>query len=229
MVRQEEWQTAQILEKSYQQLTRSRPKSKPSQLLDQRFDLDKDFFFGKYVLEIGVAFSSKIHDIDGASLKVGLDPLAKYYAPAYPKSAEHIQGRGEELPFIDNCLDAIICINTLDHTEKPHFVLLQIHRCLKKSGLLLFSVNTYSIPKFVRQTLLRRIDPMHPHHFSEKEVRLMFEDTFEIVAWFYKKHTFRERLRYLKGLIRSKRYRSILKLQVAETFFGLRQVWIKCK
>ena len=229
MTRQKEWQNAQILEKSYQQLPRSRLKSKPSQLLNQRFDLDKDFFFGKYVLEIGVSFISKIHGIDGASLKVGLDPLAKYYAPAYPKSAEHIQGRGEELPFIDNCLDAIICINTLDHTEKPHFVLLQIRRCLKKGGLLLFSVNTFPIPKFLRQYLLRRIDPMHPHHFSEKEVRLMFKDTFEIVTCFYKKHTFRERLRYIKELIRSKKFGSVLKLQVAETFFGLRQVWIKCK
>lgn len=229
MARQKEWQTAQILEKSYHQLPRSRLKSKSSQLLNQIFDLDKDFFFGKYVLEIGVAFSSTIHDIDGASLKIGLDPLAKYYAPAYPKSAEHIQGRGEELPFIHNCLDAIICINTLDHAEKPHFVLLEIRRCLKKGGLLLFSVHTFSIPWFLRQNLLRRIDPMHPYHFSEKEIRLMFKETFEIVTWFYKKDTLRKRLRFFRWLIRSKKFGSILKLQVAETFFGLREVWIKCK
>ena len=77
MVQHKEWETAQILEKRYQKLPRKRLESKPSQFLNQEFDLNNDFFYEKYVLEIGVALSGTIHDIDGASLKVGLDPLAK--------------------------------------------------------------------------------------------------------------------------------------------------------
>jgi SAM-dependent methyltransferase len=118
--------------------------------LHSDFGLCKSFFQKKSVLEVGANVYSPVHSLTDASRAVGIDPLTKYYCFGYPESAMQIQGRGEDLPFAEKSFDIAICLNVLDHTEKPEKVLKQINRCLKENGTLLLAIDTFSLSKWMR-------------------------------------------------------------------------------
>jgi SAM-dependent methyltransferase len=222
------WEKAQSEERKYQRISRSKLSSGPSQYLNKLYNLPSSFFYQQKVLEIGVAVWSTIHNLDGAILKVGIDPLANFYSEFYPRSAEHILGRGEELPFLHDSFDSIICLNTLDHTENPSLVLTEIRRCLKSGGTLLFSVHTFGLPKILRNNLLSKTDPTHPHHFEELEVLEMLHK-----SGFVLKHLLHTDLGFVfikktKDLIRGKRLRSALKYFIAKVFAGMNSTYIVC-
>jgi SAM-dependent methyltransferase len=224
------WLRAQVAEKKYHRVSGKQLSSEPSQYLNNYFHLSPSFFYGQKVLEVGVAVWSTIHNVDGATLKVGLDPLARYFSEAYPRSAEHIQGRGEELPFLSRSFDTIVCLNTLDHTENPLFVLREIRRCLKAGGTLLISVDTFTLPKILRRKLLAKADIMHPHHFGEREVlEILHELGFVIKRYFYQDSDLVSIERKMKNIIWDKRLGSALKYFFAKVFAGLRETWIVCK
>lgn len=225
------WLKAQIAEKNYHRLATAKKtlSSKPSQYLNNQFHLKSTFFQGQKVLEVGVAVWSTIHNLDGAILKVGIDPLAKYFSKVYPHSAEHIHGRGEELPFPHASFDTAICLNTLDHTEDPASVLNELRRCLKADGTLLLSVSTFALPKFLRNTLLRKTDPMHPHHFGELEVlKMLKRASFTPKRRHYRDKSFAQIRRKIRSMILAKRFDSALKYFAAKVLAGIQETWIMC-
>lgn len=89
------WLNAQKAERSYYNLPKTRVKLKKSPYLYNQFILKPGFFVGKNVLEVGSTINSHIHMIDEATeLRVGLDPLARFFSSAYPHSAEHVEAMG---------------------------------------------------------------------------------------------------------------------------------------
>jgi SAM-dependent methyltransferase len=221
--RKNRWKKAQHAERGYYHIPKKRTQAKPSQFLNRRFSLNRDFFNDKTILEIGCTINGEVHAIEGAYEKVGIDPLADIFSSTYPHGAEHIQGRGEELPFKNETFHVIICLNTLDHTENPYKVLKEIKRCLKKTGTFLFYVNTFSIFKTIRKRL-GIVDTPHPHHFSDSEVSYMFQQLgFSIDKHIYKRLGFdlirkQTRCRFMNAAIR---------LLIA-IFLGLGQSWYMC-
>ncbi|MDH5733499.1 MAG: class I SAM-dependent methyltransferase [Candidatus Bathyarchaeota archaeon] len=219
------WKKAQYAESEFYRIPKKRIQAKPSLYLNRQFLLDCDFFNDKTILEIGCAIHSAVHTIEGAYEKVGIDPLANTFGPAYPRCAEHIQGRGEELPFKDETFDVIMCLNTLDHTQNPYKVLKEIRRCLKRTGTLLFYVNTFSTFKTIRKKL-GIIDAPHPHHFSDSEVSYMFQRLgFDLNKHMYKKVGFD--FQRIKQQIRGRGVSSAVRELIA-IFFGLGQSWYMC-
>ena len=163
------WRIAQNVEKqAFNHITDKKPHAN-SEFFSQNFLIGSEFFCDKDILEVGCSPLAIIQGIKEAHFKVGIDPLAGEWACFYEKSTSHIQGMGEYLPFKDECFDAVLCINVLDHVQSPSETLKEIQRCLKKGGTLLLWLQTFSTLRIIRRGL-SLIDPPHPHHFSNGEI-----------------------------------------------------------
>lgn len=123
----------------------------------------------KDVLAVGGG-TGLIHALDNPQSQVSVDPLyeTKRITPTQT-NAEIICGTGEYLPLQKNSFDIAISHNVLDHTQNPNNVLDEISRVLDHNGQFFFTVNTFAIPKIIRNKL-GLIDTPHPHHFSIEEV-----------------------------------------------------------
>ena len=84
-----------------------------------------------------------------AAIKIGVDPLVNTYQELNMLISEskertptiYLSISAEDLPFIDNFTDIIICRNALDHMLDPNKGLEQICRVLKNDGLFYLSVD----------------------------------------------------------------------------------------
>ncbi len=56
------------------------------------------------------------------------------------KRAKLVKGNAEELPFSDSYFDAVLCSETLEHTQHPRKVLEELSRVVKPGGKLVVSV-----------------------------------------------------------------------------------------
>lgn len=144
----------------------------------------------KNVLAVGGG-TGLVHGLDHPKSLVSVDPLyeAKQILPTQT-NAEIVCGGGEHLSFKENSFGIVISHNVLDHTHNPNAVLDEISRVLKRDGQFLFTVNTFSIPRFIRNKL-GLIDTLHPHHFNTKEVEQMLHSSgFRIEKRDEKSHWF---------------------------------------
>ncbi|URA10308.1 class I SAM-dependent methyltransferase [Thermospira aquatica] len=93
------------------------------------------------------------------------------------------------LPFADEEFDIIIHHDVLEHTLKPHLVLTEQYRVLKKGGVLLFGTPNLLRPMNIVKLLLGRLvfpikigsyeetgDYIHIQEFHEQQVRVMLEE-----------------------------------------------------
>ena len=89
---------------------------------------------------------------------------------------------GEFLPFQDEVFDVVLLAQVLHHIPHPHLVLSEVHRCLKKDGLLLFGENVED-NYFLR--LSRTIYPSHDgmddledySHFRKSDLQNLIQDS----------------------------------------------------
>lgn len=137
------------------------------------------------IFDLGCGPDGLIFHIPKQGLKIGLDPLIDSYSIHYDISegVSLVKGVGEYLPFRDNCLDFVFCINTLDHTINPRKVLKSLWKTLKTGGLLLLDVNTEPLLDILFMKLGYRppLDEYHPHKLLPNEViRNLREVGFEI-------------------------------------------------
>jgi SAM-dependent methyltransferase len=168
-VSKKRWRNAQDAEKeSFSQQTFKKLVFE-SEFFFKNFRLNSDFFSGKDILEVGCSPAAIIHGIYKARIRLGVEPLADTWGGFYEKSTVHVKAVGEYLPVLSESIDAALCINVLDHVQVPTDVLNQLHRSLKKGGVLLLWLQTFSIFESARR-LLGRIDTPHPHHFNDAEV-----------------------------------------------------------
>jgi len=74
---------------------------------------------------------------------VGIEPSEEMLAAAVAQtstSIDHVRGRGESLPFKDECFDALLCMTALEFVQDPHAVLDQATRVVRPGGRLVFGV-----------------------------------------------------------------------------------------
>jgi len=171
------WRKAQEYElRFWQKYARQVPYS------DRQVPRDLDYVLsagleGRRVLEVGCGPVGTIFYVPG-TLRVGLDPLAREYVTSLGFSAcgvDLVAGIGEDLPFVDDTFDVIICGNVLDHVNQPGPVLAEIRRVLRSDGRLMMAVHV--IPRWLvsLRWALDRIDTAHPHHMTKSDVYRMIE------------------------------------------------------
>src|SRR2546430_12288601 len=113
---------------------------------DQYFGMDlSPLLQGKAVLDLGcftggrgVAWFEryKLKFLTGIDVKQVFIDAAKQFATLKKISADYRVAQGEELPFEDNSLDAILSYDVFEHVQNVQYALGECHRVLKKGGRL---------------------------------------------------------------------------------------------
>jgi 2-polyprenyl-3-methyl-5-hydroxy-6-metoxy-1,4-benzoquinol methylase len=109
------------------------------------FDLTKDDFRGKRVLDIGCGPRGSLEWADVASQRVGLDVLADDYRRELGAAKHNMEYRAcgaEKIPFTDAYFDIVTCLNALDHVDDIAASIREIKRVTGPGGLFLLSVET---------------------------------------------------------------------------------------
>ncbi len=57
----------------------------------------------------------------------------------YDLALQPVNGGGERLPFPAAHFDLIVCMDVLEHVQRPHDLLSEVNRCLKPGGLVYFT------------------------------------------------------------------------------------------
>lgn len=100
-----------------------------------------DEFHFRHIVRIPA--KSLVLDVGGTKhLKRGLFNIEQYdlrpmYVNLYTEKGTDVQADAAVLPFPDECFDAAICSELLEHVPEPLKILAEIHRVLRPSGILL--------------------------------------------------------------------------------------------
>lgn len=129
------------------------------------FDLDKSFYTGKSVLDIGCGPLGSLEWADNAVRRVGADTLGDRYLKLNKgtQSMAYIKAGAESLPFEDASFEIVSLFNSLDHVEDVNAAVKEAQRVLCVGGTLLLIVEvdhkpTITEPQTVDETLLHRFE-----------------------------------------------------------------------
>ncbi|MBI4232787.1 class I SAM-dependent methyltransferase [Candidatus Peregrinibacteria bacterium] len=127
-------------------------------------------FKGGIVCDVGCGPYGGLLPLIHAKHKIGLDPLANAYQQIIKNNEDFIfiNSPGEKIPFCNGTLDAVFCVNALDHARDPYQVLREIYRILKRGGYFAFSVDIGGTPQ-------------HPHLLLEKDLNKELLDKFAVI------------------------------------------------
>lgn len=114
------------------------------------FGIEKEFYRGKKILDIGCGPLGSLEWADTASKRIGLDPLAdKYKMLGTDRQAmEYVNAEAEKMPFPDDTFDVVSTFNSLDHVEDLDRVIAEIKRVLKPGGIFLLLTDTHTETTF---------------------------------------------------------------------------------
>ena len=103
------------------------------------FEIGKDFFSGKSVLDIGCGPRGSLEWADVAEERVGLDPLVNEYKELGidQHQMQYVDASSENIPFPDAHFDIVSSLNSLDHVEDIDKTIKEIKRVLKPGGVFL--------------------------------------------------------------------------------------------
>jgi SAM-dependent methyltransferase len=143
------------------------------------------------ILEIGAGPAGALTSLP-SNHKYAIDPLEDYFSTRKewtqirdPKVL-YQTGKGEALPYQDDFFDLIIIDNALDHCENPILVLDEIHRVLKKGGVIFFRQSVYHWwGRWIRKVVeLMALDKGHPFTFGKMQLIEFFKmRSWEIKAY----------------------------------------------
>jgi SAM-dependent methyltransferase len=129
----------------------------------------KRTFHNGVVCEIGCGPYGGLLPKIKAKTKFGLDPLANEYKKLHSEpEIIMLKSIAEEMPFTDSSLDAVFCVNALDHVLNPSKVINEIYRVLKKGGYLALSVDVDGTPG-------------HPHVIKEKYLDRKLKGKYKVI------------------------------------------------
>lgn len=96
-----------------------------------------------------------------------------------------VDGLADALPFADGELDAIVMTEVLEHVPDPKAALIELHRVLRRGGVLCFSVPTsYTELVFWRLHPDYAENATHERIFTRPELeRLIGLAGFEVIRW----------------------------------------------
>ena len=198
-VSQKRWRRAQRYERTYQErkakalaggerLLVAQKMSGGRELRD-RLSRFLNFSPSSRILEVG----SGPHGISfflAEGSRYSLDPLAVFYNRAFKaiqsgSGSKVVCAQGESIPFPGASFDLVITSNVLDHTMTPKKVLGEIHRVLRKDGVLYLGVNVC----LFRGSMLSKIHELvvapwfvlsafgpHPFCFQAKDILNLLQD-----------------------------------------------------
>jgi SAM-dependent methyltransferase len=134
------------------------------------FGLTKADYVGKRLLDIGCGPCGSLEWADGASERVGLDPLAEDYKKLVGDSHRmtYAAAPSEAIPFPDGHFDSVSTFNSLDHVDDVDATIAEIRRVTAPGGRVLLIVEIGHIPT-----------PTEPHHLDES-IALKFGPDFAI-------------------------------------------------
>ncbi|KKR58800.1 MAG: Methyltransferase type 11 [Candidatus Curtissbacteria bacterium GW2011_GWA1_40_47] len=167
----------------------------PKHLLNERVWFQKYLKGSDRVLDLGCGSGQYILKIaPKVKMCFGLDVDKKAISFAQKQAKEKllknikflIFDANRKLPFANNYFDEVIVSDTLEHLEKRSFVLSQINRVLKKSGLLfLVTDNPQTSWKKIQKSagLFYYADKDHKYEYSKEEiVKILIQKGFKILS-----------------------------------------------
>ncbi|WP_421773544.1 class I SAM-dependent methyltransferase [Gracilimonas sp.] len=103
------------------------------------FNLSKDFYAGKNILDIGCGPRGSLEWADNAEKRIGLDPLADEYLKLGAKNhkMEYVNSGSESMPYEMDYFDVVCSFNSIDHVESLEDTISEIKRVLKQGGVFL--------------------------------------------------------------------------------------------
>lgn len=103
------------------------------------FGIDRDFYSGKRMLDIGCGPRGSLEWADMARERIGLDSLAKEYRKLGAKrhKMRYVAAGAESIPFPTGYFDAAFAFNSLDHVQDVDRTIAEIKRVVKLNGLFL--------------------------------------------------------------------------------------------
>ncbi|MBW3652290.1 MAG: class I SAM-dependent methyltransferase [Actinobacteria bacterium] len=84
-----------------------------------QFGLERSFFAGKRVLDVGCGPRGSLEWATGAAQRVGLDPLVERYRELGidRHAMDYVAAAAERIPFADASFDVVATLNSLDHVD----------------------------------------------------------------------------------------------------------------
>jgi SAM-dependent methyltransferase len=130
------------------------------------FDLHRDDYNAKRVLDIGCGPAGSLEWADMTAQRVGLDPLV----PSYLKLGgnnhrmEYVAAGSDDIPFPDEHFDIVTCLNALDAVDNLDGTIREIKRITKRGGIFLLLVEidhppTSIQPITVNDIALQKLGP----------------------------------------------------------------------
>ncbi|MBY8977674.1 methyltransferase domain-containing protein [Rhodobacteraceae bacterium NNCM2] len=129
------------------------------------FELSKEYFAGKKLLDIGCGPLGSLEWADNAAKRVGVDPLGDRYQKLNKsaQSMEYVRAGAESLPFGDGAFDIVSLFNALDHVENVSNAVNEAQRVVAAGGDILLIVEvdhrpTITEPHYLTEAILDDFD-----------------------------------------------------------------------
>lgn len=108
----------------------------------RQFDLDRAFFHGKRVLDVGCGPRGSLEWCEGAAQRVGLDPLVDRYRGLGidAHAMTYVHAPAERMPFEDGSFDVVASLNSLDHVDDVERAIDEITRVAAPGATWLLTV-----------------------------------------------------------------------------------------
>lgn len=132
------------------------------------------------ILDAGCAFGDLLAllDLDGfATYGIDISEYALKRAKKKTKAKLVLGNLNKTLPYKSNFFDAIFALDIIEHLESPYKFLLELHRVLKKEGILFVQTpNINSIfEKFAKDKWFAYSDETHLHLFNRKSLQFLLQ------------------------------------------------------
>lgn len=112
------------------------------------FGLEKGFYRGKKILDIGCGPRGSLEWATEARLQIGIDPLADAYwrLGTGVHSMHYVACNAEDLPFPDGIFDLVSSFNSLDHVDDLRKVIDEIGRVTASDGEFILLTDIHQNP-----------------------------------------------------------------------------------